>query len=510
MDSTPNLALPYIMPAQAQKHVTHNEALRALDAIVHLAVQDKDLSTPPASPAAGVRYIVGASPSGAWAGHANDIAAWQDEAWAFYTPVAGWLAWVHDESQLYLFSGGGWTAAPAGSGSALVPKGAWSVSETYSVGDLVEHEGYPFVSNIDSNVGNEPDDAPASTAAWTYFAIVVGSGGGGGGEGDGTFDSVGINATADATNRLAVASAASLFHHDGDDHRLKINKGSAGDTASLIFQSDFSGRAEFGLPGSDDFEVKVSADGASWHTALAVARQTGKISFPQTNVLTDFAVSLLPDSGRFAGNSARDIAVGAYVFPSYLTLYNGATSADGGKFIQNNNDYGGVGGALPAQVKALIDQIRGPATRRYGVEFRISQITMGAGVDGPLTVSAANYYLSLFLAFGPRVPAMTFHAYVRALDAPILYPRFAGQTIIKNGVRHETHVVIEPSEGWVSITAEDEQIPYNSAGYSPAPFNLYMRASGHRALVACPALMGGITRVDDNIGVIAGINRWLP
>ena len=78
MDSTPNLALPYITHAQAQKHVTHNEALPTLDTIVQLAVQDKDLSAPPESPASGGRYIVGASPSGAWTGRANDIAAWQD------------------------------------------------------------------------------------------------------------------------------------------------------------------------------------------------------------------------------------------------------------------------------------------------------------------------------------------------------------------------------------------------------------------------------------------------
>lgn len=510
MDSTPNLALPYIMPAQAQKHVTHNEALRALDAIVHLAVQDKDLSTPPPSPAAGARYIVGASPSGAWAGHANDIAAWQDEAWAFYTPVAGWLAWVHDESQLYLFSGGGWTAAPAGSGSALVPKGAWSVSETYSVGDLVEHEGYPFVSNIDSNVGNEPDDAPASTAAWTYFAIVVGSGGGGGGGGDGTFDSVGINATADATNRLAVASAASLFHHDGDDHRLKINKANTSDTASLIFQSDFSGRAEFGLPGSDDFQVKVSANGATWHTAMAVAQQTGKVSFPQTNLLTDFAISLLPDSGRFAGNAARSVAIGAYVFPSYLALHNGSTSSGRGKFIHDNSDYGGSAGAMDPEVKALVDKIRHPSNRRYGNEFWVSQITRGAGTDAPIMVASVTYYFTLFMAFGPRAPAMTFHVYVRALDAPIVYSRPSGQEIYKDGVLQSSHVVIAPSDGWVSMTVEDTQNPYISVGYQPAPFSIYTQSVGHRVLVACPALMGGITKVDDNIGVIAGINRWLP
>ena len=53
MDQTNNLNLPYIMPQQAQKHVTHNEALRDLDTIVQLAALDRDLAAPPASPAPG-------------------------------------------------------------------------------------------------------------------------------------------------------------------------------------------------------------------------------------------------------------------------------------------------------------------------------------------------------------------------------------------------------------------------------------------------------------------------
>ena len=43
-DTTPNLQLPYILAAQSQKHVTHNEAIRALDAIVQLAALDRGLS----------------------------------------------------------------------------------------------------------------------------------------------------------------------------------------------------------------------------------------------------------------------------------------------------------------------------------------------------------------------------------------------------------------------------------------------------------------------------------
>ena len=86
MDETPNLRLPYIMAAQSQKHVTHNEAIRALDAVVQLSVLDRDLSTPPGSPADGARYIVAGSPTGAWSGHAGNIAAYQDGAWTFYPP----------------------------------------------------------------------------------------------------------------------------------------------------------------------------------------------------------------------------------------------------------------------------------------------------------------------------------------------------------------------------------------------------------------------------------------
>jgi hypothetical protein len=284
MDETANLKLPYILAAQSQKHVTHNEALRALDAIVQLAVLDKDLGTPPGSPADGDRYIVGGSPSGSWSGHATHVAAWQDGIWTFHAPVAGWLAWVDDESQSYLFAGGGWVPAPGGAGATLVPKGAWSSVATYATGDLVEHEGYAFLSNVDDNLDNEPDAAtPGSTSEWTYFSVVTGSGAGEGGGGEGGVGSVnpvalvGVNATADATNRLSVSSPASLFNHEGAGHQLKINKDASSDTASVLFQTDFSGRAEFGLAGDDDFHVKVSPDGSTWHEALVIDRASGAV-----------------------------------------------------------------------------------------------------------------------------------------------------------------------------------------------------------------------------------------
>ncbi|WP_324615024.1 DUF2793 domain-containing protein [Hyphomicrobium album] len=222
MDSTPNLGLPYIMAAQSQKHVTHNEAIRALDAVVQLSVLDRHLGAPPSSPAEGARYIVATSPSGGWSGQAGKVAAYQDGAWMFYVPSEGWIAWVADEDIAVVWTGSAWGS------------------------------------------------------------LATGEGGGGGGDGD--FETLGINATADTTNRLAVSSDATLLNHDGDGHQLKINKAEVGDTASLLYQTGFSGRAELGLAGDDDLHFKVSADGATWKEAIVIDRGSGEVSFPFTSL----------------------------------------------------------------------------------------------------------------------------------------------------------------------------------------------------------------------------------
>ncbi|MBI1386716.1 MAG: DUF2793 domain-containing protein [Rhizobiales bacterium] len=223
MDITPNLRLPFILEAQAQKHVTHNEAIRALDALVQIAVLDRDLTAPPLAPDDGDRYIAAAGATGDWSGKETEIAAWQDGAWAFYSPQPGWLAWIEDEASLLVFDGAAWAPATAVSGGA---------SLNPATGGLV-----------------------------------------------------GINATADATNRLAVASAASLFNHAGTGgHQQKINKAIATDTASVLYQTGFSGRAEMGTTGDDDFHFKVSPDGSTWHEAILIDKDTGTVTFPNTTI----------------------------------------------------------------------------------------------------------------------------------------------------------------------------------------------------------------------------------
>jgi hypothetical protein len=92
MTSTPHLALPLITAAQAQKHVTHNEALMVLDALAQLTVVSASVTGPPGAPAEAQRYIVPAGATDVWAGQTDTIAAFYDNAWRFYTPQPGWTA----------------------------------------------------------------------------------------------------------------------------------------------------------------------------------------------------------------------------------------------------------------------------------------------------------------------------------------------------------------------------------------------------------------------------------
>lgn len=105
---TPRLALPLLSVAQAQKEVTHNEALILLDALVHTAIVAGPLADPPADPAEGQCWIAGASPTGIWSGQANAIALWTAGGWRFAPPrEAMRLTRLSDGAQLR-FEGGIW------------------------------------------------------------------------------------------------------------------------------------------------------------------------------------------------------------------------------------------------------------------------------------------------------------------------------------------------------------------------------------------------------------------
>jgi hypothetical protein len=107
--TTPRLALPYILAQQAQKEVTHAAALNRLDALLQPVVQQVGLNTPPGSPADGQCWIVGSTPTGAWAGQENKLAQRIGGAWAFHTPFVGLVVFDAATLAQRVWSGIAWT-----------------------------------------------------------------------------------------------------------------------------------------------------------------------------------------------------------------------------------------------------------------------------------------------------------------------------------------------------------------------------------------------------------------
>ncbi len=91
---TPRLDLPFIEAAQAQKHVTHNQALERLDTMVPLRVQRFDATTP----ASVAPSTVSPGPWGKLPQESGPVTAARSQAtqamgWLFITPGPGWRPW---------------------------------------------------------------------------------------------------------------------------------------------------------------------------------------------------------------------------------------------------------------------------------------------------------------------------------------------------------------------------------------------------------------------------------
>lgn len=310
-DTTVNLALPYIKSAQAQKHVTHNEALQQLDATVQLVIAAR-AAIPPATPAEGECFWVLPAATDAWTGRSGRLAFRQDEAWIFIAPGLGWRAFDRTEGRLKVFSGTDWVDIPLPS-------------------------------------------APQVSA-------------------------LGIGATPDATNRLAVSASATLLTHAGGDHRLKINKAASADTASLLFQSGWQGKAELGLTGDDRFAIKVSGDGATWTTALSISPQgivqTGQRPLVRTSRA---AGSLSPTAGMVTGFDDLHLVAGGFALGAALASGQGhelVVPADGTYLLTLN-------------VEAQTSSGHGVAIRKSGT-IDIIAVAGGVGTQSSTAIAALS------------------------------------------------------------------------------------------------------------------------
>lgn len=110
MSKTKQLGLTLVEAAQAQKHITVNEALIRLDAASALTVEDWDLSFPPSTPDDGTAYLIGSLAADEWTGYDQQIAIWTNGGWVYLEPRTGWRAWNLAIAAPVSFDGVSWIA----------------------------------------------------------------------------------------------------------------------------------------------------------------------------------------------------------------------------------------------------------------------------------------------------------------------------------------------------------------------------------------------------------------
>ncbi|MEM9575662.1 MAG: DUF2793 domain-containing protein [Pseudomonadota bacterium] len=218
-DISSSLSLPFIQPSQAQKHVTHNEALRILDVVTQLGVAADDLTTPPASPLEGTRFIVDTGAMGDWADHEGEVALFETDTWRFFVPRAGWRAYVINRDAMVVYDGAEWIDLESPELEEI---------ETFGLG-MTTLPGTPFSAKINA-------------ALWT--ALYAADGGTG-------------------------------------DMMISLNKETTGDDTGFVFQQGFQTRGLFGLFGSDNLRLATSADGTNFLDGLIVNNATGVVDQPR-------------------------------------------------------------------------------------------------------------------------------------------------------------------------------------------------------------------------------------
>ncbi len=108
MTETPVLTLPLLQAAQAQKHVTVNEALSLLDGLTHLRLSSATQTAPPDPAQDGMVYALPTGATGDWAGHDGKVAVFINGGWGFVTPHRGWRAFILDQGMNAIWDGHVW------------------------------------------------------------------------------------------------------------------------------------------------------------------------------------------------------------------------------------------------------------------------------------------------------------------------------------------------------------------------------------------------------------------
>ncbi|MBC7497914.1 MAG: DUF2793 domain-containing protein [Sphingomonadaceae bacterium] len=149
MTTTTRYGLPQLQAGQAQKEITHNEAVGRIDALLHLVVESRHSAVP--ALATGTAWIVAPSAPGAFADQVGQIAVCDNNGWSTIAPRDGCIAFVRDEAVFIHFAAGmwrdGWTVSSLSIGGrtllggpnvGVVPPSGGSVIDSEARGAIAQ------------------------------------------------------------------------------------------------------------------------------------------------------------------------------------------------------------------------------------------------------------------------------------------------------------------------------------------------------------------------------------
>lgn len=305
--------------------------------------------------------------------------------------------------------------------------------------------------------------------------------------------------SADATNRLVTNGPASLFTHNGSGgHQVKLNKALTADTASFLFQTGFSGRAEFGTLANNDFTLKTSSNGSAWNDAFAVTAGTGVLDFKQAPTYLGQAMYhtgsfAIADYAALTGAAfTGDITnTGVYRGPAgtgALPAFSFSADPDTGVFRAGANQLGlATGGAVRATLTNSALTLAASITSMSGaaVVATFSQLGLGGATPDATNRFSINTPALLLNNAGTSVE-MKFNKNALANDAALTFQTgFTTHAImglladndftLKVGASFTTAMTVANATGRVSFPAGIKQIQVGTtAPASPAVGDLWV------------------------------------